>query len=566
MDYYLSRLKEIGRECNVLYVEDEIGIREEMRLFLEKFFSGVECASDGQEGLELYKSGGFDIVITDISMPRMDGIEMSRNIKEINRDQIIIVVTAFTNDDYFRQLVNIGISSFILKPAQNEQIIHTLYDAAIRIHDTKENRRYRNNLENIVKERTEEVVRLYTTDELTGLANYQKLRNDLSNGFGCSLLLLNIDNFEMINNAFGVEAGDEALKESAKLLRFFTDDEDRLYRIHGDEYVLLLKGATRQQAYDKAMQIRAFFSQNKITVNNETQIEVSFTIGIDEGCGAKLLKNAKIAIREIRSLGKDRIQYYNESSRFLQQQKEIRDWIERSREAIKKELFVPYYQPIFDNNTGEITKYECLARMVVGDEIIPPAKFIEPAKISGLLPGITRIMIDKSFEHFSKRDGKFSVNIGNYDIKEGYLLSFLRQKLDKYGMDPSRVTLEVLETISVQDAKESIEQLRELKKLGFTLAIDDFGTESSNFSRLLDMEVEYIKIDGSFIRHLDTDENSQKITDSIVSFAKSIGAKAIAEFVHNESIFEAVKKHGVEYSQGYFIGVPCATTDVLKQQ
>ncbi len=563
MDYYVSRLKELGRECRVLYAEDESGIREEMRIFLSKFFVCVECADDGEAGLEAYKGGGFDIVITDIAMPRMDGIEMSKKIKELNREQIIIVVTAFTNDNYFRELVDIGISSFILKPAQNEQIIHTLYDATLRVNESKENSRYRNSLENIVKERTEELVRLYTTDELTGLANYQKLRNDLHNGHSVSLLLFNIDNFEMINNAFGVDSGDLVLKETARLLRFFVKDEEFLYRIHGDEFVLVLCGADKQAAYEKALEIRAFFSQNKINIG-ESQIEISFTIGIDEGRGAEILKNAKIAIREIRALGKDRVQFYNENSRYLSLQKETRFWIERSREAIKNDSFVPYFQPIYDNESQKIVKYECLARMLDKEDVVAPAKFIEPAKISGLLPGITRLMVDKSFAYFANHDGKFSINIGNYDIKEGYLLAFLRQKLDKYGIDPKRVTLEVLETISVQDAKESLIQLQELKKLGFSLAIDDFGTENSNFSRLLDMEVEYIKIDGSFIKNLDSDESSQKITASIVAFARSVGAKVIAEFVHSEAVFEAVKKHGIEYSQGYFIGQPNATTDVKK--
>jgi len=563
MDYYLSKLRNIGAECSVLYVEDEQSIREEMLVFLGKFFSVVECAEDGEKGLEAYKSGMFDIVISDISMPNMDGIAMSKNIKALNRDQIIIIVTAYTGDNYFKELVGIGISSFILKPAQNEQIIHTLYDAALRVKESKENSRYRNGLENIVKERTEELVRLYTTDELTGLGNYQKLRNDLASGRKNTVLLLNIDNFEMVNNAFGVEAGDAALKETARLLRFFVKDEEQIYRIHGDEFVVLLDGNNKDMAFNKALEIRAFFSQNKISID-DNQIEVSFTAGIDEGSGPDMLKNAKIAIREIRVLGKDRIQFYSDNSRYLSEQKETRVWIQHSREAIKRDLFVPYFQPIFDNKSGEIVKYECLARMIMGDEVVSPIKFIEPAKISGLLPGITRIMLDKSFEYFTTREGRFSVNIGNYDIKEGYLLPFLRQKLDKYQIDPSRITLEVLETISVQDARDSMSQLRELKSMGFSLAIDDFGTESSNFSRLLDMEVEYIKIDGSFIKHLDTDENSKKITSSIVAFAKSIGAKVIAEFVHNEAVFEAVKSYEIEYSQGYYIGKPNATTEIMR--
>ncbi len=155
-------------------------------------------------------------------------------------------------------------------------------------------------------------------------------------------------------------------------------------------------------------------------------------------------------------------------------------------------------------------------------------------------------------------DTAFSINIADYDLREGFLIPFLEQKISRYGINPQNVILEILESISVQDTKEAIEQIGELKKMGFRLAIDDFGTESSNFSRLLDLDVDFIKVDGSFIKRLDSDKNSQKITESIVSFAKSIGAEVIAEFVHSKEVYEKVKEYGIDYAQGYYIGEPKA--------
>lgn len=562
MDYHILRLKELGEELSVLYVEDDPSIQAEMRLFLGKFFTRVECASDGQEGLKLYESGHYDIVITDISMPLMDGLEMSQLIKRKNRDQIIIIVTAFTDSEYFAKAVQIGISGFILKPAQPSQIVNTVYDAAVRVAESKQNRAYRDSLETMVQERTKELLSSYVTDELTGLANYQKLKEDLQQAGRKSIVLLNVDNFDTINNSFGMEAGDEVLLRVAEAFRMLVPSGVTLYRTHGDEFAILLRENTKY-SYDLALGVRAFFSQNKLSVSAGEQ-SISFTIGIDEGEGLEMLKNAKIAIREVRSLGKNRIQIYTPNTEYVREQKSRLLWIGRSRQAIDEDLFMPYFQPILDNQTGAIIKYEVLARMRFDEQIISPAMFIGPAKLAGLLPSVTRIMVDKSFAYFAKHEGNFSINIGDYDVKEGYLKTFLREKLDRYGIDPVRVTLEILESISVQDAKESISQLQELRAMGFSLAIDDFGTDSSNFSRLLDMQVEYIKIDGCFIKNLDTDENSQKITASIVAFARSMGAQVIAEFVHNEAVFDAVQKFGIEYSQGYFIGEPNASVEIKK--
>jgi diguanylate cyclase len=560
VDYYISRLKELGQNLSVLYVEDEPAIQEETRLLLGKFFARVDCANNGEEGLGLYSSNAYDLVITDIAMPIINGLEMAEQIKQKNRDQIIIIVTAYTNPDYFAQAVRIGVGGFILKPAQPAQILSALYDGAIRVYESKQNRTYRDSLESLVKERTDELLKSYITDSLTGLDNYNKLKDDLQCSVDKAVLLLNIDNFDSINNSFGVEAGDETLLRAAEALKLLIPDGVTLYRTHGDEFAILLQG-DGQNAYELALEIRAFFSQTKLSVRAGDQ-SISFTIGIDSGNSSEILKNAKIAIREVRALGKDRIQQYTPDTEYAKEQKSRLLWIDRSRTAISEDLFTPYFQPIIDNKTDIIVKYEALARMRFDEQIIPPVKFIEPAKLAGLLPAITRIMLDKSFAYFATHDGKFSVNIGDYDIKEGYLLKFLEQKLARYNLDPHRVTLEILETISVQDAKESLSQLRELKSMGFALAIDDFGTENSNFSRLLDLDVDYIKIDGCFIKNLDRDKNSQKITASIVAFAHSIGAKVIAEFVHNEAVFKAVKAYEIEYSQGYFIGQPNDTIEV----
>jgi EAL domain-containing protein (putative c-di-GMP-specific phosphodiesterase class I) len=226
------------------------------------------------------------------------------------------------------------------------------------------------------------------------------------------------------------------------------------------------------------------------------------------------------------------------------------------REALTNNAIVPYYQPIIDNKTMKIVKYECLARLVDFNSIIAPYYFIEPARLAGLLPKITETMFVKAFKYFQNKSHGFSLNITEDDLRANYLPSFLKHLANEYTIDPSMVTLEILENISAYGSQQALEQLLELKDAGFKLALDDFGSEKSNFCRLQQMNVDYIKIDGSFIKDINTNKNNLDICKTIVHLAQSIKCEVIAEFVHSKDVFETVKNIGIPYSQGYYFGEP----------
>jgi EAL domain-containing protein (putative c-di-GMP-specific phosphodiesterase class I) len=165
-------------------------------------------------------------------------------------------------------------------------------------------------------------------------------------------------------------------------------------------------------------------------------------------------------------------------------------------------------------------------------------------------------MIEKSFDYFKDRTESFSINISEYDLNDGYLGDFLKRAVETSGIDPSRVVLEVLEGISAHGAEKSLDQLMAFKELGFGLAIDDFGAQNSNFERVHRLQVDYIKIDGSFIKQIHEDSNSFCVAKTIADFSKSIGAEVIAEYVHNESVQEKILELGIDYSQGYYFSQP----------
>lgn len=224
---------------------------------------------------------------------------------------------------------------------------------------------------------------------------------------------------------------------------------------------------------------------------------------------------------------------------------------------------VPFFQGIYDNKTKSINKFETLVRIINGNTILSPYEFLSTAKLSGLLPNITKIVIAKSFEIMSSNDYTFSLNITEDDLNMHYLIDYLDTKATFYNIDPSRVILEILEGVSASGKSGNSLQLNALKKRGYKLAIDDFGAEYSNFERVLDLDVDFIKIDAKYIKNMDTDEKSYEITKSIAYFTKNIGVSCIAEFVHSQAIQDIVEDLEIEFSQGYLFSEPSQTLKTL---
>ncbi len=241
----------------------------------------------------------------------------------------------------------------------------------------------------------------------------------------------------------------------------------------------------------------------------------------------------------------------------LLEEKEIIKWLDITKKLINDEKIIPYYQAIIDVKTEKIVKYEVLARGDLNGEIIAPFKFLDAADKLGLTSSITRIIVQKSFQFFSSNSYDFSINIAQRDLVEGYLPRFFSQKLDLYNIDASRVTLEILENITISvDNKHIQSELDTLKKMGFSIAVDDFGVENSNFGRLVDINLDIIKIDGFFIRNIVKSEKDKLIVKSIASLAKTLGMKVVAEYVESQEILDIIKELGIEYAQGYHIGKP----------
>lgn len=550
----LSELKEKTKSLNVLYVEDDDATREQISSVMGMLFSSLSVAEDGMQGLELYKNGKFDLVITDINMPRMNGIEMMKKIKSINPMQKVIIVSAHDGGDYLLSAIRAGVDNFILKPVEMEQFQEVVTKVATIIHNEKLQEHYRQELEAEVTEKTVELVQQAVTDDLTGVFNRKKLTMCLARPGRKILMMLDVDNFDNINVTYGYNSGDIILKKIAQFLKENLHPDALLFRLGHDEFAFLFTSSTIEEVKIYAKEIQKLILQQPVDYE-EILVRFTATIVLAEG-DSDLLKDVHLGFNRTRKIGKNRIGIYKPDIELERHQKHIQKCIYTLSDAIKKQHIVPFFQPIVNNKTNKIEKYECLARIVNDDGVMTPNKFIEAAELSGMLPDITRIMVEKSFDYFKDKSEEFSINISEVDLNDNYLVDFLKEKTVKFSINPNRVVLEVLEGISASGAQKSLEQLLILKDYGFQLAIDDFGAQNSNFERVHTLKVDYIKIDGSFIKQIDTDLNSFHIAKTIADFSKNIGAKVIAEYVHSESVYKKVLELGIDYSQGYYFSEP----------
>lgn len=314
-----------------------------------------------------------------------------------------------------------------------------------------------------------------------------------------------------------------------------------------------------KEILDIANHIKTIISKPESSYDSD----ISFCIGVAYGKANTIiaksfyaLKNAKKHLSKIYFLDiKD--------SHFKRIQKEEKTINAIVKDSIQNAKVQTFYQPIFDNTLRKITKFECLSRLVDDDTMLYPIDFFDIARQKDMIGDIAYLVIDNSFKVFQHNQYDFSINITEENIHDAKMIDYLNNQCKKYHINPSRIILEILEDVEICDNDLLLRHIFMLKDMGFKIAIDDFGYANSNFGRLIKMQIDYIKIDGHFIKNITTDSMSYKIVKSIVNFAKTINVKCVAEYVHSKAIQDMIETLGIEYSQGYYIGE--ATSKLLSE-
>lgn len=554
----LENLIKLTKKFKILVVEDEPATRELSVQFLSTFFNNIVSAIDGEDAYEKYQNDKFDIIVTDINMPKMSGMELIEKIRQVDIQTPILILSAFNHPKYFISSIRCGVDGYILKPLEVEQFISNMFKVVNKLDNERKLKEYKQNLENLVHEKTKELEHKCFHEHFTDLPNAAKLQDDLLSHEYDFMLLLDISHFSIINKEYGKEFANHVIVRTARILERHIHKNAKLYKTESDRFAILIKDVSLDNLYEYCNQIVSFFDMKNIQID-DTELHITFNIGVDKVRAdiADTLINCEYALDKSKELGSRHYEIFDENTSVFQDEKEAVQWLRLTRELILNESIEPYFQPILNVETGKIEKYEVLARGIYNGEVISPAYFIKPSEKLGLSTAITRLMINKSFAFFENKTMNFSINLTERDLLEGYLIKFLNEKLKQYNIDPSRVVFEILENITVAKNSDKItKKLNKLREMGFEIAVDDFGIENSNFSRLLEINLDYIKIDGVFIRGLKQNSKNRTITRAIVNLAKTLGIKTIAEYVEDEEIYAIVKECGIDYAQGYHIGKP----------
>lgn len=542
-----KKLKDEAGHLNVLYVEDEEVTREIIVFQLKKYFKEVLVAGSGQEGLDIYRSrrASIDLVISDIAMPGMDGLDMIKAIKALHREQNTILVSAHDDAHYLLQAIELGVNFFILKPVYRDKLVEVLYKVCSSI-----------NWEREIKL----IDKLYT-DHLTGLPNRVKMHRDMESFRNPLIILLNIDCFKGVNNVYGHDAGDFVLVEMAGRLKGLQAAMGaNLYRFMADEFALVLEQGEGYLDIQKYVDMVFYSVEERPILYEGIEINIMVTLGIahlkEQKNRENLALNAEIAANMARRWKKKYLMY-EECMRYPENYRENIQWIWKIKEAVQRDLFTSYYQPIINNVTGNIEKYECLARMIdPGGKVITPYYFLPIARKTNFFRDITKAIIYKAVGALKSTRYEISVNLSLDDMLDQDINNFILKTLEQNLSLSPRLTFEILESEGIENYDEIKAFIKQVKARGCRVAIDDFGTGYSNFNHIIKLEVDYIKIDGSLIKNIHRDVNAEIITESIVNFSQRMGIKTIAEFVDCQEVFEKGKKLGVDYSQGFFLGKP----------
>lgn len=404
-------------------------------------------------------------------------------------------------------------------------------------------------------------------DHLTGLFNRYALNDAIFSKYSKVLIVSNIKEFSLINELYSVDVGNEVLIQVAALFREFAQKRGfEAYRISSDEFVLL----KREDFFDE----EACFKTLKELHSNVNALKIAIkeadeVIGVEIYSGVAFdnehsLEYAQMALKKARKESLSFMIYSQKVDTKEHSQTVVH--VKRSiKHALEHKNVVPFFQPITDYD-GKIVKYEALMRIVAFDggkkRVLYPSEFLDIAMNSELYIKMAKEILGRSLQFFQNREERISLNFLPNDFFNPSVIKTLMEGIEKFD-SPSRVVVEITEQEGVENFEKLLKVVKKLRAMGVLIAIDDFGSGYANYVHILEIKPDYLKIDGSLIRNILTDENSKILVKSIISFARELHITTIAEYVENEEIFELLKEYGVDEFQGYYFGAP---TDLIGEQ
>ncbi|MGV3741405.1 MAG: EAL domain-containing protein [Burkholderiaceae bacterium] len=437
-------------------------------------------------------------------------------------------------------------------------------------------------LSNIIREATEreqkkqaEMSFQASHDPLTGLANRREFERCLNQALSedaplgtHTILYLDLDQFKIINDTCGHHAGDALLQQISRVMRDRLRQSDLLARLGGDEFGVLLENCAEEPSMRIAESLRMAVSDFRFAWEGKI-FAVGVSIGMlsfkNDGLDlADLLSDVDSACYMAKEKGRNRIHVYRSQDSQLLMRKGQMNWVARINEALEKNRFILFRQKIvaLQENVEEKDHFEILVRMI--DEhgsLIPPASFIPAAERYNLMPAIDFWVIRHAFAYCRSLAAEnisytCAINLSATTIANEQLVAHICEQFRETGISPTSICFELTETAAIADLASAAGLVRELRQLGCRIALDDFGSGMSSFGYLKNLPVDFLKIDGRFVKNMLNDRIDRAMVNAINYIGHTMGIKTVAEFVEDDATLEKLKEIKVDFAQGYGIGMP----------
>ncbi len=443
-------------------------------------------------------------------------------------------------------------------------------------------------LQDITQQRrmSETLLRQANIDQLTGLENRQRFTQHLEKALRevrrtevpQVLLYIDLDKFKLVNDSAGHIAGDALLQQLATLISTRLREGDRLGRLGGDEFGVLITQNAENRAQLLAKQFVDDLKSFRF-VWQDRSYDIGASIGIatvtpEVTTALELLQRAVVACQTAKESGHWNFLVYGSSNSMPAQRRQEMRAVSLVREALDNNRFRLFAQPIVAISDRALAhgvqRYELLLRMLgENNEVMSPAAFMPAAERYGLMTTLDRWVILYALEacaelhHNASACYELGINLSGASMSDPELLSFVQKEFARHGLQGNRICFEITETEEITDIKVAQHFISEMRNEGCTFALDDFGSGLSSFTYLKELSVDYLKIDGSFVRDITRNSIDRSIVEGVVTVGDKIGLPTIAEFVEDEETLQLLKRIGVDYAQGWHLGKPRPLTELM---
>jgi len=528
-----------SKKISVLYAEDEEIIREQYKAIFDILFQEVTSAENGLDALEKYKQKQYDLIITDLTMPQMDGITFIKKVLEINPNQHIIIMTAHNTNENLRVSIDFQVDGFLLKPVEKEKLFRLLSKVCYFIIHEKQ-------------------------DAL--IAEQKKGIDDLVLHQKEDVFIVVIDNFNQIVKKFGIEVKEYILDTVREHLYNFGIEEKNSLKIY-DDVILFTESHIYLENILEALQDFSEKHKSIAVLFNHLKIYVTLSYGfirLQDKKHSNYLHYIDNLVDEIREhpYSKDIVQMDIE----LEEAKktDALQWLDTTLNAVKQNAIVPFYQPTFDINELQLQSYEVYARIKQGEKYILPGFFIDLSEKAGILEDISRVLFEHTFERFATTGSSFHINLTNSDLRDHSYVEYLLYLCSRFEIEHKRVILNILNSQEMRVTGKRVGTILIFKELGFQIALKGFTNGDINMELIATIKPNYIKIDQLLLLKSLADKDMKMMLSSLLEIASKADIKTILYNVENREVLDEARALGFDSVQGYLLAKPSETLEQIQ--